>query len=161
MPVAAVVVALLAVLPSSTASADAVQPQRPDRDDLRALSGLGIPEGSVVLTNAYVEGFVERATPATGLLDGRAPYTYPDLLARADTLLRDAQDFFAHPHQARAFLDEHGVDYVAVATRGTWSLGTSNVFRSRTHVMALDRDRRLELLLDLPDLRVYRVLDAP
>jgi len=145
---------------SSTRTADTAARQRPDPDDLAALADVGIGPGDVVLTNGYVEGYPERVTEGTGLLDGRAPFTYPDVLARADGLLRKAQDFFARPRKNREILEDNGVDYIVVGSRRTYSLGTDNIFSGPLRRNKLDKSPALELVLQRPGLRVYRVLDV-
>jgi hypothetical protein len=132
--------------------------QRPDRETLAALSSLDLPRGSVVLTNAYTEGFLARVTGASGLLEGRAPYTYPELLDRANTLLRGGQEYFASPRRSFEFLEEHGVDYLVVTDRRSFALGTSNVFRTPVRRPALATDPRLRLVLRTDDVAVFEVL---
>ena len=64
--------------------------QQPQASDVTALRASGLPD-SVVLTNAWTEGYVPQVMGARGLLDGRAPYTYPRVLVRANHLLRKAR----------------------------------------------------------------------
>ena len=91
-----------------------LQHQRPQPSDVSALQGLGLSSGSVVLTNAYTEGYVPQVMGATGLLDGRAPYTYPSVLTRANRLLREAKTFYQRPCHNVDFLEENNVSYVVV-----------------------------------------------
>jgi hypothetical protein len=125
------------------------------------LSSLDLPRGSVVLTNAYTEGFLARVTGVSGLLEGRAPYTYPELLDRANTLLRGGQEYFASPRRSFEFLEEHGVDYLVVTDRRSFALGTSNVFRTPVRRPALATDPRLRLVLRTDDVAVFEVLEPP
>ncbi|HET6560436.1 MAG TPA: DUF6541 family protein [Marmoricola sp.] len=130
--------------------------QIPDRATVEALSDLPIPEDAMILANGYTEGYLSLLTGARVLLEGRAPYTFPELLERANHLLRDAADFYARPRRKIGFLKEHDVSYVLVAPRRSFSLGTSRImpggrkFEGRV-------PEQLELVLDLPELQVYRV----
>jgi len=138
--------------------AAAREENRPTRDDLAVVRSLGIMPDDVVLANAYTEGFIPRATGSSGLLDGRAPYTFADLLQRATTLLRKARAFYAHPARHWAFLHDNGVTWVLVSSRRSYALGSENVFRVRGVSQALDRCPALELVHDQPELHAYRVL---
>lgn len=102
--------------------------QHPSSDTVAALSRFRLPANSVVLANGYTEGFIGQTLGGKGLLDGRAPYTFPDMLSRANSLLGEATAFFADPADHADFLRDHDVGYVLVARRRTWALGTSNIF---------------------------------
>lgn len=131
---------------------------RPPRTTQQALAGLGITEDDVVLTNAYLEGYLAQVTgTSAGLLEGRAPYTFAELLDRANRLLREAQDFYAAPRENWGFLAENDVTYVLVAARGSFVLGTRNVFESPVRRGILHRCAAFDLVLQTPDLRAYRV----
>ena len=82
---------------------------------MSALQRLGLSSDSVVLTNAYTEGYVAQVMGATGLLDGRAPYTYPTVLTRANRLLREAKTFYRAPVTTSTSWTENHVSYVVVA----------------------------------------------
>jgi hypothetical protein len=130
--------------------------QRPDEGIAQALEELELPADAVVLTNAYTEGYIHQVTGAEGLLEGRAPYTFPRVLRRANSLLREAQAFFLDPAAHLAFLDKNHVSYVVVSDRDSYSLGTSNVFANPRPAL-LDKFRALEPVLTQPGLSVYRV----
>ncbi|MGE3619352.1 MAG: hypothetical protein AB7L84_02725 [Acidimicrobiia bacterium] len=98
--------------------------QRPTSEQIGLLASLDLSPGAVVLTNTYTEGIVADVLDASGLLEGRAPYTYPDLLDRAVHLLRESAAFFADPVAHQDLLEEEGVTHVLVATYGSYALGT-------------------------------------
>lgn len=129
---------------------------RPPRSAVRALSTLDLPAGSLVLTNAYTEGFLADVMGAEGLLEGRAPYTYPRTLARANRLLRGAHAFFERPSDRMRFLRRNRVDYVIVARPRSYALASSN-FVGRPANAGLRSMPGLRLLLTTPELHVYRV----
>jgi hypothetical protein len=129
---------------------------RPPQAAVEALSRLDLPAGSVVLTNAYTEGFLADVMSADGLLEGRAPYTYPDVLRRANRLLRGAHTFFDAPCSHGAFLRTNHVDYIVVARRGSYALASANTIAGASDAR-LHRCPRLRPLLTTADLRVYRV----
>lgn len=128
----------------------------PEPGDVAALTDLDVPDDAVVLTNAFTEGYVERVTGAESLLEGRAPYTYPEVLQRVNGLLREAAAFYSDPRASRDFLAEHDVGYVIVAKPRSDALGTSNIFRVQTRVRALGRIDSLEKVVDRPGFKVYR-----
>jgi hypothetical protein len=124
---------------------------------MQALQDLNVPPDAVVLTNAYTEGFVQQVMGAEGLLEGRAPYTFPRALVRANALLREAAAFYEHPCENRRFLNENKVDYVLVSERHSYSLGTGNVFELRVRHQTLAACPALHLVLSEPGLKVYRL----
>ncbi len=69
-----------------------------------------------MLTNAYSEGFVGAVPGGNGVLDGRAPYSEPATLKRANRLLEQSINFFADPGTQPLPTDVKGIDYVLVAT---------------------------------------------
>ncbi len=131
--------------------------QRPVRSDLEALAELDLPQDSIVLTNGYIEGYISQVTPAHGLVEGRAPYTFPGLMRRAQGLLRAASRYYAGPLDNHAFLVENDIAYVAVSLNDSFSLGTANLFHTEVRVDQLDADPWLTPVLTRPDLLVYRV----
>jgi hypothetical protein len=141
----------------SARAEQAVRYQRPLPSDVSALRGLELPADSVVLTNAYTEGYVAQVMGATGLLDGRAPYTYPTVLTRASGLLREAKTFYRRPCRDLGFLHENHVSYVVVTHRKSFALGTNNVFARAVGPQRLDACPELTAVLRSPRLLVYRV----
>jgi hypothetical protein len=133
--------------------------QRPDRSVEKALTELEVSPNALVLTNAYTEGYVEQVMGAQGLLEGRAPYTFPDVLARANALLRESAAFYAHPVRKVEFLTDNRVSYVVASNRHSYSLGTGNVFEVPVRRPRLDACPRLVRVLTQPGLTVYRVTD--
>ena len=141
----------------SARAVPSLQHHRPLPSDVSALRHLGVPHDSVVLTNAYTEGYIPQVMQAHGLVDGRAPYTYPRVLARANGLLRDAQSFYRQPCRRIVFLYHHHVSYIVVAHRGSYALGTSNLFSPGVATWRLDQCAGLTRVLATPRLLVYRI----
>ena len=137
-------------------TAQGVADSRPDRDTLAALADLPIAEDAVLLANAYTEGYLTSVTAGEALLGGRAPYTFPDLLDRANRLLRESQRFFRHPRRNVDLLRRNDVSYVLVAEPGSHALANPRSFPVNRGLQALVPER-LEPVLVRPDLRVYRV----
>jgi hypothetical protein len=156
----AVLVLALAVGVTATAhQAAGRKANRTHPEDLQALSDLDIPPDSTVLTDGYSEGIIHAVTGAHGLLEGRAPYTFPHVLYRANLLLREAREFYAHPRANRAFLDENGVDYVIVQ-REPKVLASAYRFDTRNADRRLSKGSAFEQVLDTPRLAVFRYLGA-
>ena len=124
---------------------------------MRALERLDLPSDAVVLTNAYTEGYVAEVMGATGLLEGRAPYTDAMVLNRANRLLREAKTFYRRPCHNAEFLAENDVSYVVVAKRGSFALATPNVFARNVPPQRLGNCPGLTPVLTTSDLRVYKV----
>ncbi len=152
VPAIAMIVALV-VLGHGLGDTDALKIQQPPRDTLGALRALALPRGAEVLTNSYSEGIVPVAAGARGVLDGRAPYTDPKLLTRANALLAASRRFFIEPG---APLPCRGITHVLVATDANWRLATPSLFP--TDYAALDRRPDLELESTGPGFRLYRVV---
>jgi hypothetical protein len=133
--------------------------QRPAPSDVQGLASLDIPPDAVILSNAYTEGYLAQVTGAQGLLEGRAPYTFPDVLTRANALLREAKAFYAAPRRNLDFLERNRVSYVLVSERRSFSVGTDNVFAPRARTGRLDASPALTRVLSTPGLVVYRVGD--
>ncbi|MGE3619351.1 MAG: hypothetical protein AB7L84_02720 [Acidimicrobiia bacterium] len=129
--------------------------QRPSAEAIALYRSLDLPPDSVVLTNAYTEGIVTDVLGAEGLLEGRAPYTFPGLLGRAVGLLRGAASFFADPEGHRAFLVENGVTHVLAAKPRSYALGTPARFGWRVDEMA--RVPELRLVARTPELALFEV----
>lgn len=157
-PIAVVVLIALgtAAFTSSWRLAGVLQNQRPSPADLRALARLHLPRAAVVLTNAYTEGYIEMVSGAQGLLEGRAPYTYPRVLARANRLLNQAHDFYGQPARHLDFIRANDVSYVAISSPGSFSLASSS-FVAGAHRRALERCPGLTPILSRPHLVVYSV----
>ena len=117
---------------------------RADAEDRAALESVAIPPDAVVVANAYTEGYLHHVTGATALLEGRAPYTFPDQLDRSLRLLQEAKRFYADPAANREFLDRHDVDYVLLSDPDSFSVTSANTFDD-----AVGADR----LRALPELR--------
>jgi hypothetical protein len=129
------------------------------RHELAVWQSLPLTSDDVVLANGYTEGFIPSATPAQGLLDGRAPYTFDRLLHRADRLFRDGQDFFTDPARHWDYLARNGVTWVVVANPRTYALSTGSTWYVPRDPEALARCRGLQRVVDDPSLTVYRVVD--
>ncbi|MCL2542698.1 MAG: hypothetical protein FWE71_09620 [Nocardioidaceae bacterium] len=159
----AVVVALVAAtaiaLVSGVDAMGAAHDQIPSHRDIRALRHLRLSSDDVVLANAYGEGFLPLVTGADSLLDGRAPYTFPDQLRHATRLLRHSQVFFKDPQQHLSFLRSHHVDYVILGRPGSWSLGTSKIWR-RVKRGRFVHIPQLKLVRQTKNLRIYRFRSA-
>jgi hypothetical protein len=134
--------------------------QRPPPSAVQALVSLDVPPRAVVLTNAYTEGYVKQVTGAHGLIDGRAPYTFPSVLRRANSLIRQAKQFYLSPRRHAGFLDREHVSYVVVSGH-SYSLGTGNLYVKPTEMRGLNACPRLKPVLLMPGLRVYHVRPAP
>jgi len=130
---------------------------RPLASDVTSLRELGVPADSVVLTNAWTQAYVPQVMGAKGLLDGRAPYTYPRVLVRANHLLRKARHFYQHPCRDIDFLDSHDVSYVVVARRGTYALGARNLIAKHVEPKTLDACAELTQVMSTPHLTVFKV----
>jgi hypothetical protein len=109
---------------------------QPSRRTLSQLHALQIEPGSVVLSNAFTQDFVEYNTAGEGLTDGRAPYLEDALLSSANTILRRASSFFGDPVGHRFPWDTYRVKYVLVSTVPN-SLGNPAIYR--TNPAALDK----------------------
>jgi hypothetical protein len=111
-----------------------------------------------VLTNGYEEGFIPDVTPAIGLLDGRAPYTFGDLLHHANGLLRGAQEFYEDPQTNWGYLAQHHVTWVVVGDPDTYALSTGNTWYVPKTLTSLDRCKGLHKVLGGSSLVAYRVV---
>jgi len=130
------------------------------RLDLAVWRSLPLEQDDVVLTNAYTEGFIPDVTDAEGLLDGRAPYTFGDLLHRANSLFRGAQDFFADPSAHWGYLRANDVLWVIVGEPSTFALSTGNAWSVPSTLHALERCRGLQRVVDDdPRITVFRVVN--
>jgi hypothetical protein len=156
-----VVLALCAVgVVGSLRLAGVLDGQRPPHDAEQALAGLHVPPRAVVLTNAYTEGYVKQVTGAHGLIDGRAPYTFPRVLNRANSLIMQAKQFYRSPAQHLGFLDREHISYVIVSGH-SYSLGTGNLYVKPSDITELATCPRLKPVLLMPGLRVYHVRPPP
>jgi hypothetical protein len=136
---------------------ESLRVQRPSPADVSSLRSFDVPRRSVVLTNAYTEGYVAEVMGASGLLEGRAPYTYPRVLTRANRLLREARDFFQHPCRNIDFLDRNNVAYVVVTPKGTYALSTRNLVAKHVDPSTLDACPELIRVVATSRLDVFRV----
>jgi hypothetical protein len=135
-------------------------PQALSRQDLAVWHSLPLRPDDVVLTNGYTEGFIPDVTRAEGLLDGRAPYTFSDLLHRANSLFKGAHDFFTDPPAHWGYLRANDVSWVIVGEPHTFALSTGNAWSVPGTLHALARCRGLQRVVDGdPRLTVYRVVD--
>ncbi len=126
---AAVLVAALAGgLLSALQVRDEAEGWAPAAADRAALESVDMPSDAVVLANGYTEGYLAHVTGATALLEGRAPYTFPDQLDRSLRLLQDAKRFYADPAGSSELLDRHGVDYVLLSEPESFSVTSANTF---------------------------------
>lgn len=132
----------------------------PSRDDVAMWRSLPVQHGDVVLGNGYTEGFVPDVTDGVGLLDGRAPYTFGDLLHRANGLLRGADAFFADPAAHWSYLADHEVRWVVVGDPSTYALSTGNTWWVPDPLDVLDSCSGLQKVATNQRLTVYRVVDS-
>ena len=130
------------------------------RDQLALWESLPLRANDVVLANGYTEGFIPDVTPAQGLLDGRAPYTFGDVLRRANGLLRGAQAFYADPAGHWDYLARNHVTWVVVGSPYTYALSTGNTWYVPKDPGVLARCAGLQRVVDDPALTVFRVVDA-
>lgn len=138
-----------------------VEHQRPSPGAVRTLASLQVRPDAVVLTNAYTEGYLNQVLGAQGLLEGRAPYTFPRVLDRANTLLRQAHDFYRAPRRHLGFLTRNDVSYVVVSRPKSYSLGTGNTFVRPVSRSRLAHCPGLSRVVSRPDLVVYKVDPGP
>lgn len=131
--------------------------QRPAPEAVHNLHSLDLSRDAVVLSNGYTEGYLSLVTGGQGLLEGRAPYTFPQVLSRANRLLRGAAAFYRAPASHRSFLERHRVDFVVVARPGTYATGTPNLFDARVPRRKFNRCPWLTAVLLAPDVAVYQV----
>ncbi len=132
---------------------DQLDRQQPTRETLADLRALGLSPHDLVLTNVYSEGFVT-ALGGRGVLDGRAPYSEPHPLERANHLLEQSVAFFTDPTKNPLPPGAKGIDYVLVATEPN-VLGTPLLFP--TAYDALDQAPGLRLVRTGPGYRLYAV----
>ena len=154
----AVAVLCSAGLVSSSRLGAVVAHQRPAPSAREALASLMLPPDAVVLANGYTEGYIEQVMKAEGLLEGRAPYTFPGVLKRANSLLRGAAAFYESPARNVGFLDKNNVTHVVAARRHAYSVGTGNIFEVPVRRSRLDACPGLVRVLSQPGLTVYRVI---
>ncbi len=128
--------------------------QQPTRDTLTSMRTLRLSPDDLVLTNAYSEGFVGAVPGAHGVLDGRAPYSEPKTLKRANQLLEQSIRFFSDPVNQPLPADAKGTDYVLVATTPS-VLGTPLLFQ--TNYTALAQRPGLKLVRSGPGYLLYKV----
>jgi hypothetical protein len=140
--------------------ADYDSPQVPTRDELAVWESLPLTSSDLVLANGYTEGFIPDVTPAEGLLDGRAPYTFASLMDRANRLFRGAQAFFDDPTAHWDYLADNGVTWVVVGDADSHSLGTGNVWETPPNLSALEGCAGLEEVVRQPTITAFRVVDA-
>jgi hypothetical protein len=120
-----------------------VREWQPSRTSIEGLRSRELPRDSLVLTNAYSEGFVPTLLGRRGINDGRALYLDGErLLRRGTRILDDAHRFFARPAEEwRAFRDR-GVTHVLVGTE-PWMFSAPGRFPTDVNA-----------LLALPELRL-------
>jgi hypothetical protein len=128
----------------------------PAQEDRAALESLELTGDTVVLANAYTEGYLGHVTGATVLLEGRAPYTFPDQLARSLRLLLDAKQFYADPADHLDFLRRHGVDYVVLSDPESFAVTSANTFDDAVGVEQMRAVPELEEVVSSEGLSVFR-----
>jgi hypothetical protein len=131
--------------------------QQPTRDTLTSMRALKLGPKDLVLTNAYSEGYVGAVPGGKGVLDGRAPYSEPKTLKRANQLLEQSISFFADPVNQPLPTDAKGIDYVLVATDPS-VLGTPLVFSTSYGALMMRPD--LKLVHSGPGYLLYKVTPA-
>ena len=151
-----VALALAVGLVSSVQRTQDAADWRPTSADREALESLDIPADAVVLANAYTEGYLRHATGARPLLEGRAPYTFPDQLSRAVDLLQGAREFYRDPSGGLDFLDEQDVEYVVVARPGSFAITSEHLLDDGTGLARLRAVPQLEEVLSSEGLVVFR-----
>ena len=124
--------------------------EAPSRDELAAWESLPLTSDDIVLSNGYTEGFIPDVTPANGPPDGRAPYTFGDLMTRANGSLRGAQDFFDDPSANWDYLADNDVTWIVVGKPDTYAISTANVWSTPVSPDVLAQCRGLELVVDDP-----------
>lgn len=129
---------------------------RPAAADREALESVEIPSDAVVVANAYTEGYVHHVTGATVLLEGRAPYTFPDQLDRSLRLLQEAKRFYADPAANSQFLDRYDVDYVLHTDPESFSLTSANTFDDAVEAGRLRELPQLREVVSSEGLVVFR-----
>jgi hypothetical protein len=135
-------------------SYDQLDRQQPTREALTSLRDLRLSPDDLVLTNAYSEGFVGAVPGGRGVLDGRAPYSEPAALNRANHLLEQSITFFNAPANQPLPGDAKGIRYVLVGTEPS-VLGTPLLFQ--TNYQALAHSPDLKLVRSGPGYLLYRV----
>jgi hypothetical protein len=154
----AVVIALCVVgMMASSRLARGSEHQRPSPRNMQTLASLKVPHDAVVLANAYTEGYLENVMGADGLLEGRAPYTFPRLLLRANRLLKGAREFYTDPSAHLDYLERNHVSYVIVSRRHSFALATGNFFQIEVPRSRFDAVPGLTQVRKTLDLTVYRV----
>ncbi|HEX3931113.1 MAG TPA: hypothetical protein VHW64_10425 [Nocardioides sp.] len=134
--------------------------QAPSQEDLAVWRSLPLTGHDVVLANGYTEGFIPDVTPAQGLLDGRAPYTFDTQLHDANALLRGGQAFFTDPSAHWGYLAQNHVTWVVVGDPHAYSLATGNVWDAPTALDALRACPGLHQVRRTSALAVYQVVDS-
>lgn len=134
--------------------------QAPTQEDLAVWRSLPLTSHDVVLANGYTEGFIPDNTPAEGLLDGRAPYTFDTQLHHANALLRGAQAFFTDPSAHWGYLAANHVTWVVVGDPDAYSLATGNVWDVPASLRGLDACHGLHQVRRTSGLAVYHVVDS-
>ncbi|MGC4112035.1 MAG: hypothetical protein QM747_16800 [Nocardioides sp.] len=134
--------------------------QAPSRAQLTTWRTLPLTSHDVVLANGYTEGFIPDNTPAIGLLDGRAPYTFETQLHDANALLRGAQAFYSDPSAHWDYLARNHVTWVVVGDPHAYSLATLNVWDTPPSLHSLDACPGLRPFRQSSTLTVYRVVDS-
>lgn len=156
MTAAVVTLALAGGLLSALEVREEADGWRPSAEDRAALESVDMPPDALVLANAYTEGYLSHVTGATALLEGRAPYTFPDQLDRSLRLLQDAKRFYADPTANTEFLDRHDVDYVLHSEAESFSVTSANTFDDAVSVERLRAVPRLEEVVSSGGLVVFR-----
>lgn len=156
MLVVAVAIAVAVSLTSNILLSQDAERWRPAPEDREALASLAVPDDAIILANGYTEGYLHHVTGGSPLLEGRAPYTFPDLLSRSLRLFRGASAFYRDPRNEMEFLDEHDIDYVVVSARGSFSIASYPLFAGRPRVKALRSIPQMEEVASSPGLAVFR-----
>lgn len=68
-----------------------------------------------IVSNHRSGGSYQVLTGRVSITEGMGPFFRPDMLAVANQILIDKNDFFRAPAQGEAFLAKHGIDYVVMA----------------------------------------------
>jgi len=132
---------------------------QPTRAAVSSLRATELPRRSLVVTNAFSEGFVPSALGRPGITDGRGPYLEGErLLRRATRILDDAHRFFADPVAGWPALRDRGVTHVLVGT-DPWMFGTNQLFP--VDGAALSSIPDLELVDRGPGYVLFRVRSRP